>query len=165
MEITQEQIKILTGEKCPECKGYSDYRYLVVKDCKSCKGTGLPTIEIEKEWVECKICSGQGGWYIGNEETGEGNGESCQDCDGKGKIPKYKVGEEIWIECGKLEAYTKEDDGEIVCNSCGECIGHNYPDGSYCKYCGTVIKKEDSFRKKLKIISEQGDKWIIGMVR
>ena len=50
--ITQQQIKTLTGKKCPECNGNKviDTHYLEVPSkCKSCNGTGLPTIEIEKE--------------------------------------------------------------------------------------------------------------------
>ena len=94
--LTQQQIKTLTGEKCPECMGIDEFVRPYIH-CKSCNGTGLPTIEIEKEWVECKICNGQGGWYMGNEETGEGDCQDCQDCKGKGEIPKYKVGDIIYI--------------------------------------------------------------------
>ena len=48
---TQQQIKTLTGEKCPECMGIKEFVRPYIH-CKSCNGTGLPTIEIEKEWVE-----------------------------------------------------------------------------------------------------------------
>ena len=108
MEITQKQIKTPTGEKCPECEGKGfilddselytrsskfPAGYYKKEICQSCNGTGLPTIEIEKEMVECRICSGQGGWYYGE----DGGGDSCQDCNGEGKIPKHKIGEEIEI--------------------------------------------------------------------
>ena len=83
--LIQQQIKTLTGWKCPECMGIKEFVRPYIH-CKSCNGTGLPTIEIKKEMVECLQCNGQGGWYTRDEETGEGDGESCQDCKGKGEI-------------------------------------------------------------------------------
>ena len=48
----------------------------------------LPTIEIEKETVECPNCKKRG-WVTTH----------CYGCNGKGKTPKYEVGEEINL-CG-----------------------------------------------------------------
>ena len=53
----------------------------------TCQGTGKATITIPKEWVECELC------LKGITHT---NLELSK-CKGKGKIPKYKVGQEIAI--------------------------------------------------------------------
>ena len=97
--LTSQQIEVLKS-RCSICSKFnnetSEYIGCIPDDdvgaviCKSCNGTGLPTIEIKKEMVECLQCNGQGGWYTRDEETGEGDGESCQDCKGKGEISKWK---------------------------------------------------------------------------
>ena len=85
MQITQNQVKALIDEKgnarkCPECR---------IKDrviCV-CQGTGKATIKIEKEWIECDcLCHIKGKIAYCNCAP-----EFCKD----GKIPKYKVNEEI----------------------------------------------------------------------
>ena len=150
MEITQEQLKTLTGEqwkskafrglitanKCPECEGKGfvlddselytrsskfPAGYYKKEICQSCNGTGFPTIEIEKEWVECR-----------NKGDGSLHSKLCS-CNGKGKIQKYKVGDEIeTLDC----MLNEEEHGKSMVK---------------------IIK--------LKIFSEKGDKWIVGMVR
>ena len=45
------------------------------------------TLEIEKEWVECYDCIY---WKTSFRDV-----SFCQRCNDKGKIPKYKVGDEI----------------------------------------------------------------------
>lgn len=125
MNLTQEQIKIVTGEKCPN-------QYHNIRNsndslpCGLCgiplRYNGLPTIEIEKEWIKC---SHMGYWDI----------RHCYSCKGKGKIPKFKVGEEIRIDCPLLVTDTKD------------VLGHKglLENCSYHCYGGTL---------KLKIISE-----------
>ncbi|MEK6880195.1 MAG: hypothetical protein AABY22_11325 [Nanoarchaeota archaeon] len=94
-EISNKEIKTLTGEKCPECEGKGfilddselytrsskfPAGYYKKEICQSCNGTGLPTIEVEKEWVEKQI------------RFTNANGKSCFRTE---KIQKYKVGEKI----------------------------------------------------------------------
>jgi len=93
-------------EKCKYCNGerYED-KVLGLLLCAKCDGKGTQTTEITPlREFKCGTCNGQGGWYIGNEETGEGDGESCQDCKGTGyKIPKeyepYEIKKVSEIEC------------------------------------------------------------------
>ena len=54
MNPTQEQIKTLIGEKCIECNGLGSIYGYDEASCQYCKGTGLPTIEIKKEWRESR---------------------------------------------------------------------------------------------------------------
>ena len=81
LKLTNQQIKALIGKKCPECRGFGikgfgllDMTKQELKDnkCKSCNGTGLPTIEIEKEWIESPNFKNSGLY-----------------------IPKYKIGDII----------------------------------------------------------------------
>ncbi|MEK6881376.1 MAG: hypothetical protein AABY22_17265 [Nanoarchaeota archaeon] len=100
--------------KCPECK-IKD-RVLCI-----CQGTGKATISIPKEWVECPNIPAELSYHI-----------NCRICNGKGKIPKYKVGDEI---------------EEFICQHLvSEDAGLEYQ-----HYCQDSIK--------LKIISETEDKW------
>ena len=62
--------------------------------------------KIETLEKKCPVCKGQGGWYYGNEETGEGGGESCQDCEGSGKAT-IEI-EKEWVEREVLGVETQE---------------------------------------------------------
>ena len=98
MQINKEQIKIVTGEKCPECDGERVIPNLKVKNefdnCKSCKGTGLPTIEIKKERVEKKV------------RFTNANGKSCYRTE---KIQKHQVGGDIYCDVTDGEIYSKQE--------------------------------------------------------
>ena len=104
MNLTPQQIKALTGEKCPECKGLGFVNEFETPladgfECKSCNGTGLPTIEIKKEMVECKC-----GCHS------ENNAMRLIDClhySCKGKIPKYRVNQTIYY-CKKDKVFDNE---------------------------------------------------------
>ena len=80
--LTQQQIKTLTGEKCPICEGIIELGISHI--CLSCNNTGLPTIEIKKEMVEC-VCK----------DWEEKHRKIHYRCNGKGKISKYKVNKEV----------------------------------------------------------------------
>ena len=112
MNPTKQQPEALKG-KCPECRGvgwlYFPYKGCgedIKPDCLLCQGTGQATIEIKKEWVECNGCSGTGNkpWshiiYKDNVKL-----PTHSKCSGKGRIQKYKVGEEIWVDT-ECEPYT-----------------------------------------------------------
>ena len=139
MEITQEQLKTLTGEKCPECsiKGLDIH----ILPCESCNNTGLPTIEIEKEWVECEPCK-ETGTQLSNPER------FCRVCNGKGKIQKYQVGEEIEV-CSNCFMDWR------IRNPSGRCDHLYFPE--YTLDTAKVIK--------LKIISETETHQKLQMVR
>ena len=100
MNLTQQQIEALKG-KCPACEDGNFLPNTINSICLVCNGTGLPTIEIKKEWVEC-------------DNLGDGSPHSklCS-CSAR-KIPKYKIGDEIVI-C-KLCLRIKEI----------QCKGHTY---------------------------------------
>ena len=100
MSLTQNQIEVLKG-KCPKCDGYG--AIVPYMECKSCNGLGKATIEIEKEWDEC-VCKN---WR-------EKDRKRHYFCNGKGKIQKYKVNDEI-------------------------CIAHNHI--SYCEVYPDLCKK------------------------
>mgnify|MGYP001563461370 CR=1 FL=1 len=82
MQITQKQIGALKG-KCYTSIDHSPFCI--------CKGTEQATIVIKKEWVECPNCKLQPSKDY-NEQL-----LKCKFCNGKTKIPKYKVGQEIAI--------------------------------------------------------------------
>ena len=132
MNLTQNQIETLKG-KCPECNG-DGYHFEVINgarvtnnlDCPRCQGTGQATIEIEKEYIDCIGCLGVGYFKTHNGVV------DCRGCNGKGKIQKYKVGEEIYYD-----PYFK-----VILT----------------KYQFEDLDKIDDLIK-LKIISETKDKW------
>ena len=98
VNLTQTQIEALMDEKgnpkkCLDCGGTASFKLVngeyhgSVEFCQSCQKTGQATIEIEKEWVECPYC--QGGMLVTLPD------KKCRYCNGKGVIPKYKVGDVI----------------------------------------------------------------------
>ena len=94
-ELSSKEIKTPTGDKCPECDEEGNYT------CPICEGNLYSTIEIEKE---C-ICG-----HLISRHNYDFSGE-CSDCSG-GQCeefkPKYKVGDEIRINCPLLVADTKD---------------------------------------------------------
>ncbi len=143
--ITQTQIKTLKGN-CPECNhdrtGFFNEWDRVIKKTSFpelciCKGTGQATIEIEKEWVECDAVDADKIKQNYHTTIRDKHWKHCK-CNGKGKISKYKVGEEI---------------EEFVCH-------HLIPEDAgleYQHYCEDKIK--------LEIITETEDKQRLIMVR
>ena len=97
MQPTKQQIEALKG-KCPKCRGFSRFtlkgypRKNGQLKCDLCQGTSRATIEIEKEWVECFYCNGEGKPKQFQLEL------KCHKCNGKGKVQKYQVGDEIEIK-------------------------------------------------------------------
>ena len=97
MQITKQQIEALKGK----CYTSIDHSPLC-----TCKGSGNATITIPKEWVECPECERHE-----RECSHEGCEYECKlNCD-KGKIPKYKVGDNIWADT-ECKPYTHLGDCE-----------------------------------------------------
>ena len=95
MRLTQQQIKTLTEEKCSHCeKGvwHSELGEGTMGFCGYCDGTGLPTIEIEKEFD----------YSITHKEFMK-NGKKKKIY----KIPKYKVGDNFYetIDVNEITKY------------------------------------------------------------
>ena len=104
MEITQEQLKTLTGEKCPECDGEGNYT------CPICEGNLYSTIEIEKEWVECPTHSRVPTLF------------THKRCNGKGEIQKYKVGQILFLclKCYKINDFALANLSKGTLSTCCE---------------------------------------------
>ena len=155
-QLTQEQIKTVIGEKCSN-------QYHNIRNsndsipCGLCgrplRDTGLPTIEIEKEWMKCQRCHGKG------EHAQKDSGDRvywiriCKKCNGKGKIQKHQVGEEIEVALGmpriKVDVIQASDLKDEIRQE------HNLPEA------GIVIKRTTQIPEliKLKIISETETHW------
>lgn len=122
-QITAKEIEALKG-KCLRCFNTSHNPddecdcFDICKSCGLCSGIGQATIEIDKEWVECPNIITELSYH-----------SNCKVCKGKGKISKYKVGE------------------EIIPKLCGN---RQLSKAGYCMDCGEF--------HKLKIISETEDK-------
>ena len=105
--ITQKQTESLKG-KCPIVWNMDEIRIAQHPESCECQGTGQASIEIEKEWRECDCyCHTKHSPERKGKHFGMVSGDfDCPDCNGNGKIPKYKVGQEIGIcpKCG-LENY------------------------------------------------------------
>ena len=91
----------------------------LVCDCPFCQGTGQATIEIEKEWIECPNCV-KG---VIKKYQSPAYGKKCLLCDGKGKIPKYKVGQIIIPEYCDLHSIRRRLSRSGYCQDCGKEIG------------------------------------------
>ena len=108
--------------------------------------------KIETLEKKCPVCKGQGGWYYGNEETGEGGGESCQDCEGSGKAT-IEIKKE-WVENKiKFKTINEQDRAgveKITKYKVGDEI-NAYPRGKVNPL-------------KLKIISETENKWKVCLI-
>lgn len=128
MQLTKQQKQQLEelNKKCPACYGATRDIYYG-RDCQICECTGKNSIEIEKEWVECNKCK--------NDKIIQ-PAPHCDNCFGKNKIPKYKVGDEIYYDLfsGIIDP----------------------------KYYEDIKELDDIF--KLKIISETEDKWRVCLV-
>ena len=133
--LSNEQIELLKG-KCPECEGHDMTIDGYPQFCLICQDTGKVTIEIEKDWVECPNIN------CSVHFKGFPNIALCKVCHGKGKIPKYKVGEDIHL---------------MYCGECGNI------DESHTAYCVTHARSLHGMHK-LKIISETRNKWRVMLV-
>ena len=111
MNLTQNQIEALKG-KCPECSGGIIYDPEIngEEPCVFCQETGQATIEIEKEWTRCPNCKGDYVLSYTLDEEGRKTDPIFCDCN-KGKIQKYKVGEEIMetIEVTEVSCHEETD--------------------------------------------------------
>ena len=106
------------------------------------------TIEIEKEWVRCDRLIYVKDIDLNKKPIYYDDTSDCGYCEGKGEIPKFKVGQEIYVWHSTLK--------DVILNKQEYDILLSALDNDEKK---ETIEETD----KLKIISETEDKWRVRM--